>query len=186
MHADWIIDYLQGHLQRQGPSTLSQQVYKLLRDAIARQQLVADTALPATRMLAQALQIGRNTVLAAYDQLLAEGYLYSRPGAGTFVSPAFSSHGQHQATASGHVGLSQRGQALADQYRLPTGLTGAFAQGLPELRQFPHALWQRLQHQHNRQAPSHWWHYQQEGWAARLTPGHLQLFATIPLGALPP
>jgi GntR family transcriptional regulator/MocR family aminotransferase len=59
--------------------------------------------------------------------------------------------------------LSQRGQALSTQYRLPTGLTGAFAPGLPELRQFPHAVWQRLQHQHNRQAPSHWWHYQQEG-----------------------
>ncbi|QBJ77523.1 PLP-dependent aminotransferase family protein [Aquitalea sp. USM4] len=163
MHADWIIDYLQGQLQRQGQSTLSQQVYKLLREAIARQQLVADTALPASRMLAQALQIGRNTVLAAYDQLLAEGYLYSRPGAGTFVSPAFSSLGQPTATARGHAGLSQRGQALSEQYRLPTGLTGAFAPGLPELRQFPHAVWQRLQHQHNRQAPSHWWHYQQEG-----------------------
>ncbi|WP_199103523.1 PLP-dependent aminotransferase family protein [Aquitalea sp. ASV11] len=163
MHADWIIDYLQGQLQRQGQSTLSQQVYKLLREAIARQQLVADTALPASRMLAQALQIGRNTVLAAYDQLLAEGYLYSRPGAGTFVSPAFSSLGQPTAIARGHAGLSQRGQALSEQYRLPTGLTGAFAPGLPELRQFPHAVWQRLQHQHNRQAPSHWWHYQQEG-----------------------
>jgi hypothetical protein len=100
-----------------GQSTLSQQVYKLLREAIARQQLLADTALPASRMLAQALQIGRNTVLAAYDQLLAEGYLYSRQGQG-LLSARPSAVLVNPATASGHAGLSQRGQALSDQYRL--------------------------------------------------------------------
>lgn len=163
MHADWIIEYLQGHLQRQGKSTLSQQVYRLLREAIRQQQLSANSALPASRILASALQIGRNTVLSAYDQLLAEGYLYSRAGAGTFISPAFATQSPKPEAETRHAGLSQRGQDLTTQCRLPTGLTGAFAPGLPELRQFPHAIWQRLQHQHNKQAPEHWWHYQQEG-----------------------
>lgn len=163
MHADWIIEYLHSHLQREGKSTLSQQVYQLLREAIRRQQITADSPLPASRILAKTLQIGRNTVLSAYDQLLAEGYLYSRPGAGTFVSPAFAGLSSRQQADSEHAGLSRRGQILTAQCRLPTGLIGAFAPGLPELRQFPHAIWQRLQHQHNKQAADHWWHYQQEG-----------------------
>jgi len=163
VHTDWIIDHLQRHLLRHGPATLSQQLYRLLREAIRSQQLKGGTLLPASRALAQALQLGRNTVLAAYDQLLAEGYLDSRQGAGTFVSNAFATQATAQPPALPHAGLSRRGQELAAQCRLPTGLTGAFAPGLPELRQFPHSTWQRLQQHWSKQAPDHWWHYQHAG-----------------------
>lgn len=163
VQTDWIIEHLQRCLLRDGQTTLGQQLYRLLREAIRSQQLKGGTALPASRTLAQALQLGRNTVLAAYDQLLAEGYLHSKQGAGTFVSPLFAQQSTHPAPTMPHAGLSQRGQQLTAQCRLPTGLTGAFAPGLPELQQFPHHTWQRLQQVRSKQAPAHWWHYQQQG-----------------------
>ena len=57
-----------------------------LRDAIRAGQLAPQTALPSTRLLAQSLNVARGTVSAAYDQLVAEGYLTARHGSGTAVA----------------------------------------------------------------------------------------------------
>ncbi|MFD1150753.1 MocR-like pyridoxine biosynthesis transcription factor PdxR [Saccharothrix hoggarensis] len=58
-----------------------------LRDAIRAVRLAPGARLPATRRLAVELGLARNTVAAAYDQLVAEGYLTARRGAGTQVAP---------------------------------------------------------------------------------------------------
>jgi len=52
---------------------LYRQVYDRLRKAILMRQLPPGTRLPSTRELANELNISRNTVMNAYDQLLAEG-----------------------------------------------------------------------------------------------------------------
>ncbi len=57
-----------------------------LRTAVQTRRLVAGTRLPSTRTLAADLGVARGTVVAVYDQLVAEGYLVSRPGAGTMVA----------------------------------------------------------------------------------------------------
>ena len=57
-----------------------------LRTAIQRRRLTAGTALPSSRVLAKDLGLSRGTVAAAYDQLIAEGYLLARQGAGTQVA----------------------------------------------------------------------------------------------------
>ncbi|HEU5268210.1 MAG TPA: PLP-dependent aminotransferase family protein, partial [Jatrophihabitans sp.] len=57
-----------------------------LRTAIQTRRLAAGTLLPSTRALAADLGIARGTVVAAYDQLVAEGYLLARQGAGTQVA----------------------------------------------------------------------------------------------------
>jgi GntR family transcriptional regulator / MocR family aminotransferase len=54
---------------------LHQQIYDGLRDAIVSGRLRAGARLPATRMLADNLCVSRNTVILAYDELAAEGYL---------------------------------------------------------------------------------------------------------------
>ena len=54
---------------------LYRQLYNTLREAILAGQLKAGARLPATRALANALTISRNTVMNAYAQLLAEGYV---------------------------------------------------------------------------------------------------------------
>jgi GntR family transcriptional regulator / MocR family aminotransferase len=57
-----------------------------LRDAVRSGRLAPGTRLPSSRALAADLQIARNTVADAYSQLVAEGWLTSRTGAGTWVA----------------------------------------------------------------------------------------------------
>ena len=63
-----------------------QQIYESVRRAILSGELFPGKQLPASRFLAQQLGVSRTTVLNTYDQLLAEGYLESKRGAGTFVA----------------------------------------------------------------------------------------------------
>ncbi|MGW3154752.1 MocR-like pyridoxine biosynthesis transcription factor PdxR [Streptomyces sp. NPDC001089] len=60
---------------------------RALRDAVREGRLAPGTRLPATRRLAAELGISRGTAKGAYDQLVAEGYLTARQGAGTEVAP---------------------------------------------------------------------------------------------------
>ena len=65
---------------------LYQQICHSLRDAILEPRWPAEFRLPASRVLADDLGVSRATVLAAYEQLKAEGYIESRGSAGTRVS----------------------------------------------------------------------------------------------------
>ncbi|MFZ4410299.1 MAG: PLP-dependent aminotransferase family protein, partial [Paracraurococcus sp.] len=71
---------------RASPVPVMRQVYLALRGAILAGALPPGARLPATRALAAQLGLARNTVVAAYDQLLAEGFVEGRVGAGSFVS----------------------------------------------------------------------------------------------------
>ena len=62
-----------------------QQIYATLRAAITGGQLAPGARLPSTRALAQRLRLSRNTVLNAYEALLAEGLLTAKVGSGTRV-----------------------------------------------------------------------------------------------------
>lgn len=61
------------------------QLYLSLRHQIAEGTLATGYRLPASRALAKDLGLARSTVVTAYDQLVAEGYIEARQGAGMFV-----------------------------------------------------------------------------------------------------
>lgn len=61
-------------------------VYRRLRAAILDGRLRPGEALPPSRELASRLSVSRNTVVNAYQQLIAEGFAAGRVGAGTFVT----------------------------------------------------------------------------------------------------
>lgn len=65
---------------------LSRQVAEALREAVRRGDIRAGDALPSTRSLADSLRVARGTVIEAYEQLVAEGFLESKAGAGTSVA----------------------------------------------------------------------------------------------------
>jgi GntR family transcriptional regulator/MocR family aminotransferase len=69
--------------RRQG---LSRQLYQALRVRVLDGRLASGTRLPASRDLAAALSISRNSVVRAYDQLYAEGFIEGRVGDGTYVA----------------------------------------------------------------------------------------------------
>jgi GntR family transcriptional regulator / MocR family aminotransferase len=64
---------------------LHRQVYEQIRAAILSGRLRSRQRLPASRQLAQSLGLSRTTITQSYDQLISEGYLHTKPGAGTFV-----------------------------------------------------------------------------------------------------
>lgn len=73
-------------IDRRSPTPLFRQVYAALSTAILDQQLPPGARLPATRSLAAELGLSRTAVVAAYEQLLVEGYTTGRVGAGTYVA----------------------------------------------------------------------------------------------------
>ncbi len=134
---------------------LYRQVYSHLRQAILQGQLTAGTRLPSTRVLAADLSVSRNTVVNAYEQLIAEGYLEGQIGSGTRVTrhlPEEMLSVQAKAVKttvpveSERGTLSQRGNHIA-QTRVSQSRCGpvrAFRVGLPALDAFPKRLWSRL------------------------------------------
>jgi GntR family transcriptional regulator/MocR family aminotransferase len=88
------------NLDRTGsaPEGLTRQIYAQLRAAILEGRLRAGDRLPPTRTLARELSVARLTVATAFDWLRAEGYVYGRVGAGTFVAAAFDQYAPESAT----------------------------------------------------------------------------------------
>ena len=65
---------------------LYEQIYEYLKNEIREGSLPSDERLPSTRALAKHLQVSRNTVDLAYDQLVSEGYIEAVPYKGYYVS----------------------------------------------------------------------------------------------------
>src|SRR3954470_16045419 len=67
---------------------LAGQVARELRESIRSGRLAQGTRLPASRDLARDLGLSRGVVVEAYEQLVAEGFLEARVGAGPRVAAA--------------------------------------------------------------------------------------------------
>ena len=113
-------------LDRSKPRGLRAQVEDELREAIRSGRLAPGTRLPSSRALAADLDVTRGVIVAAYDQLLAEGYLVSRAGSGTVVGTA-------------PVAEPSACTAPGRHDRPPID----FLPGLPDLALFPRATWAR-------------------------------------------
>ncbi|WP_250517465.1 PLP-dependent aminotransferase family protein [Caballeronia sp. INDeC2] len=68
--------------------SLQNQIRQMIVNAILSGHIAPDSALPSSRELADQLNVSRNTVVLAYQQLVEEGYLVSRERSGHFVNPA--------------------------------------------------------------------------------------------------
>jgi GntR family transcriptional regulator/MocR family aminotransferase len=73
-------------IDRRAALPLFRQVYAGLSIAILERRLRPGSRLPASRDLARQLGLSRTAVVAAYEQLLAEGYTVGRTGSGTYVA----------------------------------------------------------------------------------------------------
>jgi GntR family transcriptional regulator / MocR family aminotransferase len=72
-------------LDRNAAAPLHRQLYRAIRDKIIARQLLPGDRLPSTRALSEEIEVGRNTAVNAYNQLMAEGLLESETGSGTLV-----------------------------------------------------------------------------------------------------
>jgi len=131
-------------------------IYESIREAILSGGLGAGARLPSSRDLAAEAGVSRNSVLTAYDQLMAEGYIIARKGSGTYVAPELpddmsapvragdrggpappaqpplSAYGRRTAKAPGELPASR-----------PAGLRYDFRYGLPPADGFPYTLWRK-------------------------------------------
>jgi GntR family transcriptional regulator/MocR family aminotransferase len=73
-------------LDRASRTPLARQIYMQVRIAVLSGALRAGTRVPSSRAMASKLGVARASVVSAYEQLLAEGYVESRHGSGTFIS----------------------------------------------------------------------------------------------------
>ncbi len=67
-------------IDRSLKTPIYEQICERIRELANTGQLAEGTLMPATRALAEALEISRSTVVTAYEQLVAEGYLQVRNG----------------------------------------------------------------------------------------------------------
>jgi len=147
---------------------LYRQIYEAVRRAILIGEFAAPMRLPATRLLAEQLGVARMTVVNAYEQLLAEGYVEGKGGSGTYVAamlpeellrvreekllrskesakprkPSLLRRGKWLASTSV---TTLRVQADGDHY--------AFQNGLPALDEFPFKVWSQLASRRLRNPP---------------------------------
>ncbi len=137
-------------LQEERDPLLHKRLYNALRRAILDGSLAPQSRLPPSRDLAGELGVSRNTILTTYEQLLAEGYVVSRRGSGTFVAQtapesSLTAKGQQEnsSIAAPTAHLSRRGQHLLGQVSASPRQWGAFIPGVPDVNAFPHPLFSR-------------------------------------------
>lgn len=141
---------------------LRRQLYDWFRGAIVEGRLRPGQRMPSTRRLARELSVSRITILWAYEQLIAEGYLQSVRGSGTVIAASIptpvGSGRMRQAGAPrrqrGKVRLARQTESLLRLREDDTlSIAGAF-RNMPALEHFPHRAWSRLVSRHARRDPA--------------------------------
>jgi GntR family transcriptional regulator/MocR family aminotransferase len=140
-------------VDRKTSKPFHRQVYDAYRAAIVDGRLRPGQRIPSTRVLASEIGISRFPVLNAYAQLLAEGYLESRVGAGTVVcsslpdqvAPGKPAGALRTAIRSGPRPVAMRCSMLPGTESFPgVRVWGAFRVGQVAFDQFPTLVWQSL------------------------------------------
>ncbi len=127
---------------------LAHELHQQLRAAILDGRLPAHSPLPATRKVAAALGVARNTVVTAYDLLIAEGYLIPRKGA----KPQVAEFARRRTAKPSRVSIGIDESRFASTWRTPFLQPSParvlpernFRLGIPDHRHFPHDIWRRL------------------------------------------
>lgn len=135
------------------------QIYEAVRTAILSGKLISGTRLPASRVLAKQLSVSRITVVNAFEQLLAEGYLEGKIGAGTFVASQIPeellqiSHTEKKNELSKDSMKNLRFSAFAERLNKTKNQTSRFQNslnpipfrnGLTAVDEFPFDIWEKI------------------------------------------
>lgn len=126
------------------------QLYEGIKQGIEHKEIPEGSLLPATRLLAGALDLSRSTVIKAYELLVMEGYLQSKAGAGYRVLPLMSVPipiSLPRPAAPAYPEMSALGQSFLKNIDLINSTSDrsiAFRPGLPPLDIFPVNQWKKL------------------------------------------
>jgi GntR family transcriptional regulator/MocR family aminotransferase len=126
-------------LDRESRIPIFRQIYNATRQAILSGALASGSRLPPTRALAQELGVSRMTVVLAYEDLEAEGYIQGSGSAGTFVADLELPRETRNIGSTGPAAGVARSAGFSIR-----GAPIPFRIGEPALDAFPMALWTRL------------------------------------------
>src|SRR5215467_11757212 len=136
---------------RKSDGPLYRRVYLALKSMIRDGRLAPAARLPSTRELATDLQVSRNTVVMAYEQLLAEGYVVGRNRATASVASSLpvSALSASSRDKPGHAApIAAYARRLTELLPAPparsSGLRYDFRYGEPSIDEFPSEIWRRL------------------------------------------
>ena len=145
---------------------MHRQIYEKMRQAILSGEIPSKSRIPSSRALAAQLGVSRMTVVNAYDQLFAEGYLEGKIGAGTFVASELPEELLQtpkvrpvKTTAfSRELNLSRQGRQMEGDLDELLREHSAnrfvpFQNGLTAINSFPFDTWARIAARWNRHAP---------------------------------
>ena len=154
------------------------QIFDAWREGILTGRFSPGSRVPSTRELAAGLAVARSTVTHAYEQLIAEGYLTTARGSGTYVCSILpeqfmraSASKADDAAIEPPLKLSHFALRVGDDYRYdeatPAGWI-SFGSWSPDQESFPFSIWRRLIARHLRKPlPEHFAYTQQtQGLAA--------------------
>jgi GntR family transcriptional regulator / MocR family aminotransferase len=143
------------------PVPLYTQLYTVIKDDILSGKLPSNSKLPSIRALASEISISRNTVDSAYLELYAEGYIYSRPRSGYFVS-ALTPDGVRSS-------LSQPQRVRDPLPKIPPPCQFDFHPARLDRHAFPVALWRKSLLECLRRTSDDWFEYRhpQGEWGLR-------------------
>jgi GntR family transcriptional regulator/MocR family aminotransferase len=155
-------------IDRKSPIALHRQIYNAYRAGIVSGSFRPKQRIPSSRVLASELGVSRFPVLNAYNQLLAEGYLESRVGAGTVVSSSLPDKLMSSASTGVRLAGSRSGPRSVvprdGKYPLSPaapwlGGWGAFGVGQVAADQFPINIWSDLIRRRTRKMDLKSFHY---------------------------
>lgn len=121
-------------LDPQSVTPLYEQIYQYVKEDIQSGRLACRVKLPSSRSLARYLEISRSTVELAYEQLLSEGYIETKPRKGVFVAQI---DGVYQFRREEQPG-TERQEEQREKYRYDFSPSGI------DLKSFPYAVWRKL------------------------------------------
>ena len=122
------------HLRPKSEMPLYEQIYQYVKKDIQDGRLKSGERLPSTRALCRHLEVSRSTVELAYEQLLSEGYIESRPCSGYFVAEV--------------GGLYRLESPSRGKKEIPRDTGGRFLYDFTpngvDLDYFPYGVWRKL------------------------------------------
>lgn len=128
-------------LRQDGSRHLYEQIYDYIKEEIRKGKLLHGERLPSTRSLAEFLQVSRSTVELAYEQLLSEGYIESKPYRGYFICRV-------EELLALEAPVTEKGEDRENEAIQPSG-TGQkylydFSPNTIDMSAFPYATWKKI------------------------------------------
>lgn len=124
-------------LRTDSEKCLYEQIYEYIRQEIREGKLRPGERLPSTRSLAEYLQISRSTAALAYEQLVSEGYIESRPYRGYYVCRMEELYRLDTGEEDGDADTAQT-SGKRPQYRCD------FSPTATDMSQFPFGVWRKI------------------------------------------